>query len=63
MGGGAPDMQPTPKVPGPNNKLQESKRRGAIKAAGDGTGTMNLMEDYISATMDPGVLKRTLGGE
>lgn len=63
MGGGSPDIQPTPKVPGPNNKAQEAKRRGAIKAAGEGTGSMNLMEDYISATLDPSVLRRTLGGE
>mgnify|MGYP001283863074 CR=1 FL=1 len=63
MGGGAPDIQPTPKVPGPNNKGQEAKRRGAIKATGDGTGSMNLMEDYVSATFSPNVLRRTLGGE
>lgn len=65
MGSGAPDIQPTPtpKVPGPNNKAQEARRRGAVKAAGEGTGSMGLMEDYISATFSPDVLRRTLGGE
>lgn len=63
MNGGAPEIQPTPKVPGPDNKLQEARRRAFLKAVSDGANPMNLMEDYVSASFDPKVTKRTLGGE